>query len=150
MFSWCSLIGMSFSLELSHALSGMVLLFLESSGRRTVFQEGPSMYPVGLDANQAAQHSEELKRKHIASEWDRWRAHEARHDLAKQTSRHAVYSPTSSIDNQNQFKKLLDHSSGSSSVQREQHARDDEVSHRPLGWPMFGVQDQLTLRVRKP
>lgn len=150
MFSSWYLIGMSFNLWRSHALNGMALSFLKSVGRRTVFQEGPSMHQVGLDANQAAQHSEELTRKHIASEWNRWQAHEARHDLAKQTSRHAVYSPNSSIDNQSQFKKLLDHSSGSSSVQREQRPRDDEVSHRQPGWPMFGVQDQLTLQVRKP
>lgn len=130
-------------------------------GRFTAFQDGPWLQPGGI--NQATvtpqQQLEALKRQEIASDWDRWRAHGARHDWhsSRQSSRHNTVTttsdePTPDQNSHGHFKQLLDHSCSSSNVQEnQQRAREDEITHRSPGWPaMFGAPDQHIAQVITP
>jgi hypothetical protein len=134
--------------------------------RFAAFQEGPWLQPGGI--NVPALQLEALERQKT-SEWDRWRAHGARHDWPR--GRHNVNAtssddPTStSLENSRiQFKQLLDHSCSSSNIQenrqqQEQRAREDEAvtHHRSPGWPaLFGsapdhhITAQVITRLRLP
>lgn len=105
------------------------------------------MQPGGTNVDQASQHADILKSQQIASEWERWRAHEAR--AAIQSNKQDVGdSPISTLESPLPFKQLLDHSCGSSNVRDDRHAKDGEAVHRNPSWHLFGGQDQLAVQVQ--
>lgn len=100
----------------------------------------------------ASQQSNSLKRQEsTASEWDRWQGQGGRQDDWSRQSKHNVSDePTLTLgDSRIHLKQLLDHSCSSSNVEEKQQcAREDEVTLQTTKWPaVFEIRDQVRICV---
>lgn len=116
----------------------------------SAYQERPWLQSGGVAPTMAAsQQSNSLKRQEsTASEWDRWQGQGGRQDDWSRQSKHNVSDePTLTLgDSRIHLKQLLDHSCSSSNVEEKQQcAREDEVTLQTTKWPaVFEIRDQST------